>query len=78
MQKLLGGCGNNGEFTLIYFVNTNATYGSYSTKNFGEEFIESAVIRNFNMDLKIQVPKERQLIKNATLYINIEKNLQKL
>ena len=73
----LEGCGFNGDYSLMYIVNTNVTNGSFSTNRYGERFGSFEIKRIFKFILVIQIPKERQLLKNATLYFEIEKNMLK-
>ena len=73
----LDGCGFNGDYSLMYIVNTNVTNGSFSTYKYGESFETIEIKRNFKFNLGIQIPKERQVLQNATLYFEIEKNMLK-
>ena len=61
----------------MYIVNTNVTNGSFSTYKYGESFETIEIKRNFKFNLGIQIPKERQVLQNATLYFEIEKNMLK-
>ena len=71
-------CGFDGNYRLTYGASIHSTEGSYSTKYFGEPFDDGLEIqRNFKSYLIINIPKDEQVLKNATLYFEIEKVMLK-
>ena len=74
----VGNCGFDGNYRLAYGASIHTTEGSYSTKYFGEPFDDGLEIqRNFKSYLIINIPKDEQVLKNATLYFEVEKSMLK-
>ena len=59
---------------LWYTINTWATFGTISTKYFGDRFDTDKIEKIFKYQININPPAKYQYNKNVSLYIKIEKN----